>query len=252
MQERNASLFIFLLLILFTTSCKVVQIPVEKEGSTYRIDSKMEETNAKMNAVIAPYKEELDKKMNKVIGSSAKSLTKSKPESTLGNFVADVVLAETIKQTGKPVDFAAQNYGGLRIAELPEGDLTIGKIFELMPFENFCVVLEIEGAELMKFFERIADYGGWPVSSGVHFEIKGGAPQNIFINGEVIDMKRTYHIALPDYVANGGDKCAFFKELPRENTNLLIRDMIIEYIETLSEKGQKVDANMEGRIEFQD
>src|SRR5690606_31823605 len=92
-------------------------------------------------AFYAPYKAQLDAEMSRVVGRTAVSLTKpsDEPETLLGNFFADVLLAEARKQV-PDAEFAFGTKGGLRI-ELHQGPITVGHLFELMPFENEIVVL---------------------------------------------------------------------------------------------------------------
>ena len=61
------------------------------------------------------------------------------------------------------VDAAFINYGGIR-SYLPKGDITIGRIFELMPFDNLIVLQEIKGDTLLSFLNFIAERNGWPIS----------------------------------------------------------------------------------------
>ena len=51
------------------------------------------------------------------------------------------------------------------------------------------------------------------------------------IKGKPFDIKKSYRVALPDYTANGGDRCKFLKEEPQIDNDKMIRDLIIEYFE---------------------
>ena len=168
--------------------------------------------------------------MNKVIGETAGAFTKGQPESTLGNWFADIIYEQSCKYYGKPIDFATQNYGGLRIPSLPKGELTKGKIYELMPFDNMVVILELDAATVVQLLERIAAQGGWPTSKQLRFEIKDDKVQNIQINGKPFDYDKTYLVSLPDYIANGGGRCFFLKDQKRNETGKLVRDALLEYI----------------------
>ena len=96
-----------------------------------------------------------------------------------------------------------------------------------MPFENQLVVMDLNGVQVKQLLDRIATYGGWPVSEGLQFEIRDSAAINILIQGAPWKPEGSYRIGLPDYVANGGDDCDFLKPLPRVNSGLLIRDLLI-------------------------
>ncbi len=239
----------FLLLVFSLTlfiSCKSVLVLEEQRGDFTRIDSNLNsEKPTSIDSIIAPYKTELDSKMNEVIGY-CDGLNKGKPESTLGNWVADAISVEA-KKYGK-VDFSAQNYGGLRIGNIPEGEITIGKMFELMPFENFLVIVQVDGLVARQFFDKMASNNGWPISSEVKYEIIDGKAHNILINGEPLEDKKTYNIALSDYIANGGDRCDFFAGKNRINTSILIRDLLINRVKKLTTKSQKVSSKKDGRV----
>lgn len=207
------------------------------------------ESSPEIEALISPYKKEMEKEMNQVIGTCEKELIKAIPESTLGNWTADLIHKKCEEYYGKPIDFALVNYGGMRILSLPVGPITKSNIFELMPFENALVVLNVDAETIEKLFIRLAEYGGWPVSHQVRFKIKNGKPIDILINGKPIDKNKMYKIALPDFVANGGDKCFFFRGKKQELLGKLFRDAIMEHVIELNEQGKKISANIDGRVE---
>lgn len=181
--------------------------------------------------MIAPYKEQLDAEMNVVLGVIADDMVKARPNSNLGNWFADLLQTISNIEFDGYVDFAVQNYGGLRVPVVAKGDLTVGDIYEVMPFDNKLVVLNLSGEKTLLLLNRIADYGGWPISSNLTFSIEDDKATNIMIKGEPFDIKKTYRVALPDYTANGGDKCDFLKGEPQEDNDKMIRDLIVEYFE---------------------
>ncbi len=201
-----------------------------------------------IQTMIAPYKTELDAQMNRVIGYSVKELTKAKPESTLGNWCADLVKQKVEEYTNKSIDFCVLNYGGLRIPALPAGDISVGKIYELMPFDNLLVAIEMKGSELLDLFNRVAGDGGWPLSKEIRLKVHNGQAVDGTINGEKLAPNQTYLIATTDYLANGGDKCTFFINKEQIATDIMMRDAMIEFVEEQTAKGAKLDANIEGRI----
>ena len=199
-------------------------------------------------AMIAPYKEKLDREMYQVIGELESELMKKQPESTLGNWVSDMIHVQTERYIGQEVDFAVVNYGGLRVPSLPAGELTVSQIFELMPFDNQLVILKVDGKVVQQFFQRMAERGGWPISYSVRYEINEGTPVNIRIKDKAIEQDQIYKIAISDFVANGGDRCFFFRDQEREATNVLFRDAMLEFIQIASKDGQKLGAKVEGRV----
>ena len=207
------------------------------------------EPSNEIEALVSPYKMQMEKEMKQVIGACEKELLKEKPESSLGNWVADLTHKKCEEYYEKPIDFAIMNYGGMRILSLPAGPITKSSIFQLMPFENGLAVINVDAETVEKLFELMAENGGWPVSHQVRFKIKNDKPIDIQISGKPIDKNKMYKIAMTDFVANGGDKCFFFEDKKQELLGTLFRDAIMEHVIELNEQGKKVDANLEGRVE---
>ena len=209
-------------------------------------DSILTSAGSEINQLIEPYKSQLDEAMNEVIGRVPRSLHKEKIESTLGNWIADALAQFVNQKTGRPVDLAICNYGGVRIPELAAGPLTVGKIYELMPFDNYVVTMELDGAVLMKLLQRIADYGGWPVSSGLRMEVGKDRITQAQLDGKPVSPDQTYFVALSDYLANGGDQLSFLADLPFDNLNTYYRDALIE----TARNQEEIVAEIEGRITY--
>jgi 2',3'-cyclic-nucleotide 2'-phosphodiesterase (5'-nucleotidase family) len=108
-----------------------------------------------VEALVAPYREEVTVKMSEVVGSAPVALGKGDYESPLGNFVVDLQLAQSEPIYGKPIDLSVTTEGGLRVP-LPEGNITTGHIFELMPFENEMVVLTLSAEAVQQLFDDAA------------------------------------------------------------------------------------------------
>lgn len=200
--------------------------------------------------MIDPYRQQIQAEMEKVIGHCAKTLTKQKPEGTLGNWISDLIAKRAAEKLGSPVDFAVQNYGGIRIGSLPAGPISNAVVFELMPFDNQIVVIHLTGAQLQQFIDHMAASDGWPVSAGLRFDIAHKKPTNIMIGGEPLDDTRVYHFALPDYIANGGDNCFFLTDLPRDELPYMVRDAIADEVRALHAAGRQVTAELDGRIKI--
>lgn len=242
----RGSLFVFSLCLLLLQACQKEVYLSAIEHDRIQISDFIPADSATW-AIILPYKESLDSSMNAVIGHAANTMIKQQPEGSLGNFMADAMLELANERVKEPVDFAALNYGGIRIPMLMKGPVTVGKMFELMPFENELIVLDMDGEATAELFDRMALAGGWPVS-GARYEIKDGHAINIRIGGKPFNITETYRLAVSDYLANGGDKCYFLQVLPRESTNLKLRDGLIEYASALQAEGDSIRSLTEGRV----
>ncbi len=243
----------FLILFLFTicTSCTTVQ-HVSKTNVSYQpiTTTTVIAPDDEIMTMIAPYKEQLDEEMNEVIGNVAQELTKRKPESTLGNWYTDAMMAGTEKE-GYVADFAISNYGGLRIPYLSAGPLTRGEIFELCPFDNLLVIVDIPGDLLDTLLNQIAESEGWPISKGVVMTIKNNQLVSCTIDNLPVSTSRNYKVAMPDYVANGGDNLKMLIPLSRIQTGKLIRDILIEHALETTKNGKEITAAIEGRVIIQ-
>ncbi len=246
-------LFISIIICCSFFSCKTYIHQVETNPSKYDLNTTAEtKGDSTIDAMIEPYKKQLDAKMNEVIGVSEIEMTKALPECTLGNWASDAIYEQSILVSGVDVDFAVVNYGGIRIPALSKGNVSRGKIFELMPFDNLLVVLKVKGDIVQQLFDSMAARGGWPVSNQVKCSFnKEGVIQSLTISDKPIDKNKIYHIALSDYIANGGDQCSFFKGLPQVETGLLFRDAFLNHINVLTKSGKNLNAKIEGRMSIQ-
>ncbi len=240
--------YIFILLSIFLTSCGKQWHLADTKARTYRIEKASFPVDVKAAGIIEPYKLQLDKTMNEVISYCEQELTKGKPSSNLTNWFTDVLLEESQKLVTDSLDFAIQNYGGIRLPAIPKGDVTVGKIYELMPFDNIMFIVEMKGSHVQELFDKMAESGGWPVSRNVYFEIAYGKAKNIKIKNLALDNEKMYNVALPDYLANGGDNMIFLKGLKTNNTGALIRDMVINHLRENKLKNINIKSNTEKRI----
>ncbi len=238
--SKSLNFSIVFALILSTISCgKVFQLA---DASEHRYEiTELIPSDSSINALILPYKMQLDSLMDVVIGNSDKAITKGKPESTLGNWMTDIMFEQATKRSSKSVDFAIQNYGGIRVPSLAAGPITVREIYEIMPFDNELVIIEAKGLVINRLFERIAKSGGWPISDQVRLMIKDDKIESLYINGQTVDPTKDYRFALPDYIANGGDGSDYLINQNRENLGVRIRDLLIEHLENEPDKVQSAE-----------
>lgn len=198
---------------------------------------------------IAPYREQLDEEMQQIIGMNASDLTKKRPNSSLGSVVSDLLHDQAEVYLDINVDFGVQNYGGLRLNALPKGPITKSHIFEIMPFDNYLIVLKMEMDDVKLLCDKIADSNGWPVSRGLSMQITDeGTATNILINGKPLEQDRMYNVVMSDYIANGGDACDFLKDNEQINCGVYIRNALIERITTMTNQGYEVEPINQERI----
>lgn len=240
----------FLIIALIFNACSNKMQVTSIQPSSIQLNNTSAEDEA-IKALIEPYKSVLDNEMNEVLINSNAEAVKGQPESTLGNLIADITLWESnniLQKKNLPLaDICMLNNGGLRTS-LPEGKINVGKIFELMPFENEVVVLTLSGEKAQGLFKYIAKSNGMPLS-GATLEIKDENAENIFIGGKAFDPSKTYRVVTSDYLAGGGDKMRFFNEpIAYQVLNVKLRDAIINYMRAENKKGNSLNPKTDGRI----
>lgn len=241
--------FKYLLLISFAltqAACNTIYRSNALEFNSYKVDGTAGKDSS-LSKMMKPYRDSLVLTMNKVVGYADQSLEKKQPSSSLGNFMADVMYHMAREKFYTHVDAAFVNFGGIRLTQLPKGEVTVWKVFELMPFDNLIVLQSIKGSELQKFLDNSAKRGGWPVS-GMTMQIADKKAVNVMIGGKPLDNDSIYVIANSDYVANGGDEMDMLRVLPKKDIGYLFRDAIIDYINKLKAQGKNITANEESRV----
>lgn len=198
--------------------------------------------------LLLPYRDSVNRAMGKKIGFTTQSLAKKLPESALGNFMADCMREMASRKFNRTVDAAFVNYYAIR-AEIPAGDIVLGNVYEIMPFDNLIVLQEIKGSVLRELLNLVASKGGWPVS-GIQMQIKNKQAEQILVGNKALNDDATYIVANSDYVANGGEECTMLKPIAQQSKGYLYRDALIEYIQELTRSGKPVSATIENRVTY--
>lgn len=246
-MHRIVSIF-FSLLLFLSVSCSKYYQPGSVAYKDYRISNFSKKDSAISN-LLKPYSDSVNKSMNDIIIYSETTLEKKQPVGTLGNMMADAMLAEAKNNFKQPVDAAFINFGGIRLTTLAAGSITRGKIFELTPFDNIIVLLKVDGNLLRQFANHISGRGGWPVA-GISWKITDKTASEIRVNDKPLENNRQYTIAMVDYVANGGDDCAFLKTITQINNGYVYRDALINYLSAIYKEGKKLSYLPENRITY--
>ncbi len=240
---KYCPLLLFFLIVF--PSCKTWSPDHYKTTSIKLKENKLD--NNSLEEVYLSYKDKLDKEMKVKVASLANTLTKQKPESSLGNHAAEITFTQTEQYLNQRIDFAIVNYGGLRVPLIDQGALMVEDAFELMPFDNYLVLMELDGATTTLLFNHMAQQGGWPIHNA-SYVIKDGHAESIRINNKPLNLNNTYKVALSDYLANGGDNCSFLREMPYTNTAVFFRDAIIAFWKAQEKQNRSVTARIDGRV----
>jgi 2',3'-cyclic-nucleotide 2'-phosphodiesterase (5'-nucleotidase family) len=237
--------------ILLSTACKSVYVASTSFQNT-SVDEQINTIDSNIVSVYSPYKSKLDSDMNRVISVCETNMVKNKPESGLTNLLADLLLEEGKTESDKynfqiVPEVSFFNYGGIRTG-LPKGNITVGKAFELMPFENEMVFIQLTGMQLQQFCDLIAESGGGSVG-GTRFVISNKKAKNVTVSGNPIQAENKYWMVTNDYVANGGDDLAILRQrLDLKSSGFKIRDAIIRNFEKRQKAGLTLKESFDGRI----
>lgn len=219
------------------------------QGDRIEIDERWDAEPSKLATdLLSPYKKGIDSVMNRVIGHSARTLEKYKPESPLSNLVADVLRNAATEVLGYPADIGLMNMGGIRNI-LPAGDITTRTIFEILPFENSLCILKIEGRYIKQLMQNIANVKGEGVSN-INLVVSDGVIKSALVNGAEIEDNRIYTVATIDYIADGNDgMTALLRAKDRIcPEGAILRNLFLDYVKQLTSKGDVVDAAIANRI----
>lgn len=211
---------------------------------------------SKMLAVYSPKVNELEVVLGKLTGELKKGGTGS---GSLGNFVTDGMRAQASLKTGKPVAVALMNSGGIRRNTIGEGELKARDIFELLPFENALVTLDLTGDQLLKMLQIIVSRH--EAQSGARIVYKTNADKTSELvsaklreaSGEKdIDPKETYTIVTIDYLYRvGGSTYGMLSEGKNmKELGITLRDAIMNYVKAETAAGRDIKPNLDGRFVF--
>ena len=232
------------------------QAPAARDVSAHvtqtPIDASIKDDPAvdQMLAVYGPKVRALDVVIGKLKGELRKG---GYGAGSLGNFVADGMRAQGSIKLGKPVDLAIMNGGGLRRQTISEGELRARDIFELLPFENALVTLDLTGEQVLKLLGVVIT--SREAQSGARLTYitkadKSAALEAAKLGNKEIDPKAIYTIVTIDYLVNvGGDRYAVLRE--GKNTKALgitLRDAMMDYVKSESAAGRDIKPNLDGRF----
>jgi 2',3'-cyclic-nucleotide 2'-phosphodiesterase (5'-nucleotidase family) len=211
-----------------------------------------------VDAVVAPYSakvKELSAPIGKLVGELKKEGIGG---GSLGNFVVDALRNRAEAQLHKPVILAVINSSGLRKNQIAEGPISSSDIYELLPFENALVTLDLTGAQLRRFLnvavERRDALSGARVVYHNNKELKKDELVSVKLRDSAgaeveIDPQATYTIVTIDYlVKRGGDYSILQEGKNLRPLTLTMRDAVLDYVKSETAAGRSVRALLDGRF----
>lgn len=205
------------------------------EGKYISITADLSE-NDSIAQYIAPFKKHIDEDLSRVISYAPETMDKSKGkwQTTIGNLFATATLEMVNpvfqKRTGLTIDACLLNQGGIR-SIISQGEVTTRTAFEVMPFENSAVVLELKGSDILQMAQYIINERLPHPLAQIDIYINSQQEiQKVIINGNVVDPTQTYYVVTNDYLALGGDRMDFFKNATHKYVmDYKLRNVLLDY-----------------------
>ncbi|MBO7491707.1 MAG: 5'-nucleotidase C-terminal domain-containing protein [Bacteroidales bacterium] len=249
---RKRLILIWFLGMAVTGCAQVASGSFQYQYRMVRMDSTWD---SKVDPMLQQYVEikhqQLEEMINIVIGHSERTLNSFVPESPLSNFLTTLLLERGPQYVDDPMfaqcDMSLLNFGGIR-SQIPAGDVRVADIYDVSPFENTLVFLQIKGSELRKALMRFTDKKNEPMA-GVVMTYRNGKPVKILVGKEPLDDNRLYTMVTLDFIAKGGD--GIISGVQFENAvyvNMIFRDFLIEEIKEMTSAGKSIDGRLEGRV----
>lgn len=164
-----------------------------------------------IKSFLKPFKEKGDKTLLVEVGETQERLEGDRAivrnqETNLGFHIT-----EAYRQKFK-ADLALTNSGGIRDS-IKTGVVTYETILTVLPFANDIVTVEMNGLELKDYLTQVLAQhppggGSFPQTSGLEivFNSKTKSFKKLVIANKVLDPKKIYKLALPSFIAGGGDR----------------------------------------------
>ena len=199
------------------------------------------------SAIVDAYTASVSYKMEEVIGNCPQAIRKGSPESPLYNLTGDALIWMAKEYMDVDADVSLYNSGGLR-AEISAGDLTIGDVYAVYPFDNVLSIVTMKGSDLKTMFGYVASSGGLPVNSDVKLVISDKKVKSVTVGGKPIDNNKTYNVATIDYLVDM-KRYGFENAITRSDSPEIIRDYFVDYFRHLAQQnGGKITASKDGRV----
>jgi 5'-nucleotidase/UDP-sugar diphosphatase len=165
----------------------------------------------------------LEEIRNKVVAQTADPIGGDRAvcramECTMGNLIADAMLARVADQG---IQIAIQNGGGIR-ASIDAGEVTMGDVLTVLPFQNTLSTFQVTGAVVVAALENGVSQieegaGRFPQVAGMSYSLDASQPagsriSDVMVGGAPIEMDKLYGVVSNNYVRNGGDGYKMFRD----------------------------------------
>jgi 5'-nucleotidase/UDP-sugar diphosphatase len=215
-------------------------IPVNQKDQKEKISE-----DDHLKKFLAPFKALGDKTLLVDVGYTDEKLEGDRnvirnQETNLGNLITEAYRAKF------NADIGISNSGGIRDS-IQVGKINYESVLTVLPFGNDVVTVKLTGTELRKYLTRLLTEmlpgsGSFPQFSGlsVQFNAKTKIFSKLVIANKPLDNKKLYTIALPSFIAGGGDKWPDLRGYTMQNYGFVDAAILREYLTQIGtiKKGQ--------------
>ena len=167
----------------------------------FPIDSSTIEPDSNLVQEISKFESKIDNLLDEVVTNSTGLFKHSfMDESTIGFLIADSMKEAT------GADVGLTNSGGIK-SNISNGPVTLRNLYEILPFENNLITVELPGYELENLIEQSLSGGksGFLQSSGIECLYSNLNPSGcriiqIDIDGKPLEFNSTYTVAINDFM----------------------------------------------------
>ena len=203
---------------------------VFKKGSTPAVAKLMIDAQPAMASV------------KEVLGYSTNEMKRYRPQCELSNWFTDFMRVKTAELTGRNVDVAIYNFGGIR-TDMPQGNITVDDIMSMFPFRNSLCYVALKGSDLRAIFEYLARTEMQAVS-GVQLVVRNHKLESVNV-----DDKKTYGVATINFLLTGGDGLFIAKNaLELIDSGVYVKDALIPYIQRLTRESTPIEGKLDDRV----
>jgi 5'-nucleotidase len=204
---------------------------ISATGDPIVLDASVEpdpEVQKQVDEMVAPIEEVMERVVAEVAGDIDGSRESCRAgECSMGNLVADAMLDRV---AGQGVTIAIQNGGGLR-ASIGAGEVTMGDVLTVLPFQNTLSTFNLTGAGIIAALENGVSQveegaGRFPQVAGLEFSwdpsvppMQGRITEVAVRDGEAwvpVDPEKVYSVVSNNFMRGGGDGYAVFRDDAKE------------------------------------
>jgi 5'-nucleotidase len=222
--------------------------------------------DAEVARIVETYEEKARSVTGRIVGYIQDDLTgnarvagNASCETPLGDLIADAM------RTSTGADVAFMNPGGIRSelvarrAGRPDHAITYADAFAVQPFGNALVIMRLRGAQIGALLRRQFGTREEPrilqVSAGFSYRYaydrarRNAVVSAVRLNGQPIEPARTYRVAVPSFLAGGGDGFTVLEEGEDRREGGVDLDALTAYLSQASSPKAPLRAPKGPRIE---